>query len=185
MMSETSARNDLLLKPTRPVGIVGYGAYVPRYRLPATEVARVWAGGEGGLPIKEKAVPGLDEDVITMSIEAARNALQPRQDRSRRLARRVGRLRIAPLCGQTHLHRGGGGHRRDPPHPGSRLGIRLQSRHRSDGGGDGLCRLGHGATTPWRSGWTLPRASPATRWNTPPAPAARPLSWARRRSRWR
>jgi hydroxymethylglutaryl-CoA synthase len=64
-----------LLKPANPVGIVGYGAYVPRYRLPAKEVARVWTGGKGGLPIKEKAVPGLDEDVITMSIEAARNAM--------------------------------------------------------------------------------------------------------------
>ncbi len=74
-MTESSTSN-LLLKPTRPVGIAGYGAYVPRYRLPAREVARIWGGGEGGLPIKEKAVPGLDEDVITMSIEAARNALQ-------------------------------------------------------------------------------------------------------------
>ena len=69
----------LLLKPARPVGIVGYGAYVPRYRLPAKEVARVWTGGRGGLPIKEKAVPGLDEDVITMSIEAARNAMKRAQ----------------------------------------------------------------------------------------------------------
>ena len=68
--------NHLLLKPTRPVGLVGYGAYVPRYRLPAKEVSRVWTGGQGGLPIKEKAVPGLDEDVATMSIEAARNALK-------------------------------------------------------------------------------------------------------------
>ena len=74
-MTETSPEN-LLLKPDRPVGIVGYGAYVPRYRLPAREVARIWTGGQGGLPIKEKAVPGLDEDVITMSIEAARNALK-------------------------------------------------------------------------------------------------------------
>jgi len=64
-----------LLKPQNPVGIVGYGAYVPRYRLPATEVSRIWTEGTAGLPIKEKAVPGLDEDVITMSIEAARNAL--------------------------------------------------------------------------------------------------------------
>src|SRR5512141_3149947 len=65
-----------LLKTTRPVGLAAYGAYVPRYRLPAVEVARVWAGGKtGGLPIKEKAVAGLDEDVITMSIEAGRNAL--------------------------------------------------------------------------------------------------------------
>jgi hydroxymethylglutaryl-CoA synthase len=72
----SSAFDSLLLKPSRPVGIVGYGAYVPRYRLPAKEVARVWTGGESGLPIKEKAVPGLDEDVVTMSIEAARNALK-------------------------------------------------------------------------------------------------------------
>jgi hydroxymethylglutaryl-CoA synthase len=50
---------------------------VPRYRLPAKEVARIWTGGKtSGLPIKEKAVPGLDEDVITMSIEAARNAMK-------------------------------------------------------------------------------------------------------------
>jgi hydroxymethylglutaryl-CoA synthase len=35
----------------------------------------VWTAGQGGTPIKEKAVPGLDEDVVTMSIEAARNAL--------------------------------------------------------------------------------------------------------------
>jgi hydroxymethylglutaryl-CoA synthase len=64
-----------LLKPSADVGIVGYGAYIPRYRLPASEVSRVWRGGEGGTPITEKAVPGLDEDVATMSIEAARNAL--------------------------------------------------------------------------------------------------------------
>ncbi len=63
-----------MLKPDRGVGIVGYGAYVPRYRLPAEEVARVW-GDVSGTPIVEKAVAGLDEDTVTMSIEAARNAL--------------------------------------------------------------------------------------------------------------
>jgi hydroxymethylglutaryl-CoA synthase len=68
-------QESILLKPLRPVGIVGYGAYVPRYRLPASEVARIWTDGQGGVPIKEKAVAGLDEDVVTMSIEAARNAL--------------------------------------------------------------------------------------------------------------
>lgn len=67
--------DNTLLKPVNPVGIVGYGAYVPRYRIPAKEIARVWTGARGGLPIKEKSVPGLDEDVATMSIEAARNAL--------------------------------------------------------------------------------------------------------------
>lgn len=65
-----------VLRPDRPVGIVGYGAYVPRYRLPASEVARVWTGGLGGTPIREKAVAGLDEDVVTMSIEAAQSALK-------------------------------------------------------------------------------------------------------------
>lgn len=64
-----------LMKPLRPVGIVGYGAYLPRYRLPAREVARVWSGRDAELPIVEKAVAGLDEDTATMSIEAARNAL--------------------------------------------------------------------------------------------------------------
>jgi hydroxymethylglutaryl-CoA synthase len=63
------------MKPIRDVGIVGYGAYVPRFRLPATEVARVWRGAEDVLPIREKSVPGLDEDTATISIEAARNAL--------------------------------------------------------------------------------------------------------------
>jgi hydroxymethylglutaryl-CoA synthase len=73
--NSTYAEENLLLIPSRPVGIVGYGAYVPRYRLPASEVARIWTNGKGGLPIKEKSVPGLDEDVATMSIEAARNAM--------------------------------------------------------------------------------------------------------------
>lgn len=73
---EQNQQSSRLLRSNRPVGIAGYGAYVPRYRLPAVEVARVWAGGKtGGLPVKEKAVAGMDEDVITMSIEAARNAL--------------------------------------------------------------------------------------------------------------
>jgi hydroxymethylglutaryl-CoA synthase len=75
MGSQSPELNRYLQRPLREVGIAGYGAYLPRYRLPASEVARVWTAGQGGTPIKEKAVPGLDEDVVTMSIEAARNAL--------------------------------------------------------------------------------------------------------------
>jgi len=63
------------MRPLREVGIVGYGAYVPCYRLAGTEVARVWQGEGTDVPIREKAVPGLDEDTATMAIEAARNAL--------------------------------------------------------------------------------------------------------------
>lgn len=62
-------------EPTRRLGIVGYGAYVPQYRLPGSEISRVWTEGVGSSPIQEKAVPGIDEDTVTMSIEAARNAL--------------------------------------------------------------------------------------------------------------
>ncbi len=76
-MIQTEERQPKLMKPHRQVGIVGYGAYVPRYRLPGTEIARMWDGQEARTPpIKEKAVPGLDEDVATMSLEAVRNALQ-------------------------------------------------------------------------------------------------------------
>ena len=116
--------NPILLKPDRPVGIVGYGAYVPRYRLPAKEVARVWSGRNFEMPIKEKAVAGLDEDTATMSIEAARNALA-RADRPTSHSRRLGRQQIASLCRQAYLDHccRSSGHR--PFDPGGRLGIRL------------------------------------------------------------
>ncbi len=66
-----------IMKTKIPVGIVGYGAYIPAYRLPAAEIARIWRSGQGisGLPVEQKSVPGPDEDTITMSIEAAQNAL--------------------------------------------------------------------------------------------------------------
>jgi len=62
------------MTPIRQVGVVGHGSYIPMYRLPSTEIARVWSGGGRG-PIKEKAVAGLDEDAVTIAIEAARNAV--------------------------------------------------------------------------------------------------------------
>ncbi len=74
--SKGQKNRSLLLSTSRPVGIVGYGAYVPMYRLPAAEIARVWGSSDEGLPIKEKSVAGPDEDTVTMSIEAARNALK-------------------------------------------------------------------------------------------------------------
>jgi hydroxymethylglutaryl-CoA synthase len=62
------------MRTDRPVGIAGYGAYIPRYRIAAQEIARVW-NAQGGMPVEAKSVPGPDEDAITMAIEAARNAL--------------------------------------------------------------------------------------------------------------
>lgn len=61
------------------VGIVGYGAYIPRRRIRLGEIAAVWgadaASYERGLELHEKSVPGADEDTITMSVTAARRAL--------------------------------------------------------------------------------------------------------------
>lgn len=63
-----------MMKPERSVGITGYGVYIPRFRIAAREIARIWDGASG-TPVDSKSVPGPDEDTITMSIEAARNAL--------------------------------------------------------------------------------------------------------------
>jgi len=61
-------------------GIVSYGAYVPRYRIVPKEIGRVWGvDGEAmgkNLNIRAKSVPGPDEDVITISVEAARAAMK-------------------------------------------------------------------------------------------------------------
>ncbi|MBK8026263.1 MAG: hydroxymethylglutaryl-CoA synthase [Chloroflexi bacterium] len=74
-MNSSGRSTNFLMRPDRAVGIVGYGAYVPRWRLPGTEIAKLWLGTPDGSPVREKAVAGPDEDVTTMSIEAARNAL--------------------------------------------------------------------------------------------------------------
>lgn len=60
-------------------GIVSYGVYIPEYRIKTEEIARVWGEQperiKSGLGIEEKAVPGIDEDSVTMAVEAAKNAI--------------------------------------------------------------------------------------------------------------
>jgi len=62
------------------VGIVGYGAYVPKHRIKVEEIAKVWGTDapsyKKGLMLEEKSVPTPDQDTITLSVEASRNALK-------------------------------------------------------------------------------------------------------------
>ncbi len=62
------------------IGIVGYGSYLPRYRIKADDIAHQWGMDpeaiKRGLMLYEKTVPGQDEDTITISVEATKNALK-------------------------------------------------------------------------------------------------------------
>ncbi|HSW88458.1 MAG TPA: hydroxymethylglutaryl-CoA synthase [Candidatus Saccharimonadales bacterium] len=60
-------------------GIIGYGTYIPKYRIKLSDIAEMWQKDAteiiGGLKVAEKAVPALDEDAITIGIEAGKRAL--------------------------------------------------------------------------------------------------------------
>ena len=62
------------------VGITGYGVYIPRYRIKAEEIAKIWGKNaekiKQNLLVGEKSVPALDEDTVTIAVEAARNSLK-------------------------------------------------------------------------------------------------------------
>lgn len=61
------------------VGIVGYGVYIPRYRLKLSEIAKVWEKEEeeivNSLKVQEKSVAYFDEDSVTLAIAASKRAL--------------------------------------------------------------------------------------------------------------
>ncbi|TAJ45376.1 hydroxymethylglutaryl-CoA synthase [Methanofollis fontis] len=61
------------------VGIITYGAQIPRYRITIEEIAKVWGDNpkeiSGGLGVREKSLPDMDEDTATIAVEATRNAL--------------------------------------------------------------------------------------------------------------
>lgn len=61
------------------VGIVSYGAHIPRFRIKTEDIARAWGKDpvtiSKGLGITEKSVPSPDQDVATISVESARAAI--------------------------------------------------------------------------------------------------------------
>lgn len=62
------------------VGIVGYGSYIPKYRIKVEDIAHQWGADAGsyrkGLLVEEKSVPAPDQDTITMAVEATFRALK-------------------------------------------------------------------------------------------------------------
>ncbi len=59
-------------------GIIGYGTYIPKYRIKLADIAEVWQKDSAeivsGFKVTEKAVPALDEDAVTIGIEAGKKA---------------------------------------------------------------------------------------------------------------
>ena len=92
-----------------PVGIVGYGAYIPRYRIKTSEVARAWGWDaeayRKGLGMEEKSVAARDQDCITLAVEAARRAIRRARDRPGEDRRDLHRLRVASVRRQAQRHR--------------------------------------------------------------------------------
>ncbi len=56
------------------LGVLSYAAYVPRQRLRKEEVLKAW-GRFASAEVQVKAVPGFDEDALTMAAEAAAGAV--------------------------------------------------------------------------------------------------------------
>ncbi|MDD5147678.1 MAG: hydroxymethylglutaryl-CoA synthase [Candidatus Daviesbacteria bacterium] len=61
-------------------GIVSYGVYIPKYRIKPSQIARAWGKEtvdvEKSLGVLEKAVASVDEDAVTLAVEASFRALQ-------------------------------------------------------------------------------------------------------------
>ncbi|MGI5875529.1 MAG: hydroxymethylglutaryl-CoA synthase [Dethiobacteria bacterium] len=57
------------------VGILGYGSYIPSYRIRVKDIRNAWPQAGSFPGIQEKAVADFDEDVVTMGVEAAEKAL--------------------------------------------------------------------------------------------------------------
>jgi len=65
------------------IGIVSYGAYIPKFRIKPSQIAQTWGKEvkeiEKSLGVYEKSVGSFDEDAVTLAIEAASRALAAAQ----------------------------------------------------------------------------------------------------------
>jgi hydroxymethylglutaryl-CoA synthase len=60
-------------------GVVGYGSYIPKYRVRVKDIAQMWQKDEeeiaAGIKVVEKSVPAIDEDAVTLAVEAGNRAI--------------------------------------------------------------------------------------------------------------
>ena len=63
------------------VGIVSYGTYIPRHRIKPSQIASAWGKEaidiEKSIGVNEKSVACVDEDAVTLAVEATLNAIAP------------------------------------------------------------------------------------------------------------
>ncbi len=63
------------------IGIISYGVYIPKYRIKPSQIAQAWGKEvvdvEKSLGVFEKAVASVDEDAVTLAVEATLNAALP------------------------------------------------------------------------------------------------------------
>lgn len=63
------------------IGIVSYGSYIPRCRIPIADIARAWKKDAEevvhSLGLTDKSVPAFDEDAATIAIESALSCFAP------------------------------------------------------------------------------------------------------------
>lgn len=83
ILNSVKTNEKWVMKPLRKVGIIGWGAYIPRYRIKIQELGDIWGESkervELNLGISEKSVAGPDEDTTTIATEAVKNALSRAQ----------------------------------------------------------------------------------------------------------
>jgi len=92
----------------KQAGIISYGSYIPRYRIKVEEICSVWGKNPNdvitSLGINEKAVAGVDEDSVTLAVEAAQLAIARLNPlRSERLSlKQVGSIDIVFVGSESH-----------------------------------------------------------------------------------
>lgn len=71
---------SVTLRAMSKAAIIGFGRYLPRYRIRTADIATHWqqdpATIKSGLGVTEKTVPGRDEDSFTMAYEAGKQAIE-------------------------------------------------------------------------------------------------------------